>query len=143
MEFEAQMRMLDSAGYRTGYAYRNPNLLRRPLTEVSWPTGGTSQQHEGSLSATGFLSGTTVAPDASDVDDVTAANQAGAKQISEWVLKPCYFFLGIAPLLLISPSRVFYRLLFLIRSIGTSVWFVFPWLRTSQFLLTKYLTGVG
>ncbi|KAM7535461.1 hypothetical protein Aperf_G00000104396 [Anoplocephala perfoliata] len=83
MEFEAQMRMLDSAGYRTGYAYRNPNLLRRPPTEVPWAASGTSQQHEGSFSASGFLSDTTVAPEAGDVDDVTAANQAGAKQISE------------------------------------------------------------
>ncbi|VUZ50075.1 unnamed protein product [Hymenolepis diminuta] len=84
MEFEAQMRMLDNAGYRTGYAYRNPNLLRRPPTEVPWSTTGQLAGADSSLYAgTGFLSDTTVGPDASDVDDITAATQAGAKQISE------------------------------------------------------------
>ncbi|VDK38424.1 unnamed protein product [Taenia asiatica] len=82
MEFEAQMRMLDSAGYRTGYAYRNPNLLRRPPSEVHWGTGMTPHQTDTTMCATGFVSDATVA-DASDMDDVTAATEAGAKQISE------------------------------------------------------------
>ncbi|KAL5109569.1 Alpha-adducin [Taenia crassiceps] len=82
MEFEAQMRMLDSAGYRTGYAYRNPNLLRRPPSEVHWGTGTTPYQADTTMCATGFVSDNTVA-DAGDMDDVTAANEAGARQISE------------------------------------------------------------
>lgn len=84
MEFEAQMRMLDSAGYRTGYIYRNPNLLRRPAAEVPWATNGHLAGADSSFYAgTGFLSDSTVGPDASDVDYITAATQAGAKQISE------------------------------------------------------------
>ncbi|VDM16297.1 unnamed protein product [Hydatigera taeniaeformis] len=84
MEFEAQMRMLDSAGYRTGYVYRNPNLLRRPPSEVHWGVGTTPHQADNATSATGFVSDTTMA-DASDMDDVAAANEAGARQISESV----------------------------------------------------------
>ncbi|KAM3176730.1 hypothetical protein ACTXT7_005929 [Hymenolepis weldensis] len=84
MEFEAQMRMLDNAGYRTGYVYRNPNLLRRPPTEVPWSTTGQLAGADSSLyTGTGFLSDSTIEPDASDIDDITAATQAGAKQISE------------------------------------------------------------
>ncbi|VDN97567.1 unnamed protein product [Rodentolepis nana] len=84
MEFEAQMRMLDSAGYRTGYIYRNPSLLRRPPAEVPWSTNGQLAGADSSLYAgTGFLSDCTAGPDASDIDDITAATQAGAKQISE------------------------------------------------------------
>uniref|UniRef100_A0A5K3F6G5 Aldolase_II domain-containing protein n=1 Tax=Mesocestoides corti TaxID=53468 RepID=A0A5K3F6G5_MESCO len=80
MEFEAQMRMLDSAGYRTGYAYRNPNLLRRQPTEMPWSASTTQRQQTDDF-FTGFLSDSTVA-DASDVDDVAAATQAGAAQMT-------------------------------------------------------------
>lgn len=85
MEFEAQMRMLDSAGYRTGYLYRNPNLLRRSPLEMTWGATGTASQRQGdTLNATGFLSDTTV-PETSDVDDVTAATEAGVKQMTTLV----------------------------------------------------------
>ncbi|CDI97275.1 alpha adducin [Echinococcus multilocularis] len=81
MDFEAQMRMLDSAGYRTGYAYRNPNLLRRPPSEVHWGSGTTPHQTD-NICTTGFSADTTMA-DTSGIDDVTAATEAGARQISE------------------------------------------------------------
>lgn len=84
MEFEAQMRMLDSAGYRTGYAYRNPNLLRRPPSEMHWGTGTTPHQADTTVCSTGFVSDNAAA-DAGDMDDVAAATEAGARQISELV----------------------------------------------------------
>lgn len=88
MDFEAQMRMLDSAGYRTGFAYRNPNLLRRQPAEMPWSSSSTAgatsvfntTQRGGDLSATGFLSDTTA-----DVDDITAATTAGASQMARLV----------------------------------------------------------
>lgn len=35
MEFEAQMRLLDNAGYRTGYSYKHPNIKREVRREKS------------------------------------------------------------------------------------------------------------
>lgn len=35
MEFEAQMRLMDNAGYRTGYSYKHPNIKRESRRERS------------------------------------------------------------------------------------------------------------
>uniref|UniRef100_A0A0V0JB25 Class II aldolase/adducin N-terminal domain-containing protein n=1 Tax=Schistocephalus solidus TaxID=70667 RepID=A0A0V0JB25_SCHSO len=72
MEFEAQMRMLDSAGFRTGYVYRNPNLLRRQPTSMPWSGN--------SGTVTDFFTTDFSCGEISGVDDVTAANTAGAVQ---------------------------------------------------------------
>ncbi|VDN23631.1 unnamed protein product [Dibothriocephalus latus] len=74
MEFEAQMRMLDSAGFRTGYVYRNPNLLRRQPTSMPWSGNNNSG------TATDFFTTDFSCGEMSGVDDVTAATNAGAVQ---------------------------------------------------------------
>ncbi|KAL7061148.1 hypothetical protein AAHC03_09527 [Spirometra sp. Aus1] len=74
MEFEAQMRMLDSAGFRTGYVYRNPNLLRRQPTSMPW------SDNNNSGTATDFFTTDFSCGEISGVDDVTAATNAGAAQ---------------------------------------------------------------
>nr|VZI43210.1 unnamed protein product [Spirometra erinaceieuropaei] len=74
MEFEAQMRMLDSAGFRTGYVYRNPNLLRRQPTSMPW------SDNNNSGTATDFFTTDFSCGEISGVDDVTAATTAGAAQ---------------------------------------------------------------
>lgn len=48
MDFEAQMRMLDNAGYRTGYVYKNPLVRKdeRPRHDVEEPPTATSVQSD-------------------------------------------------------------------------------------------------
>nr|CAH8829261.1 unnamed protein product [Trichobilharzia regenti] len=81
LEFEAEMRVLDSAGFRTGHVYRQPNLLRRAHPGSSW-TGDTygDQVTGADLLTTDFSNN-----EFSGVEDIAAAEAAGAEQVAKIV----------------------------------------------------------
>lgn len=80
LEFEAEMRVLDSAGFRTGHVYRQPNLLRHAHAHVEsmWAGDTFCDQATGAELLTTDFS----ANEFSTVDDVTAAEAAGAQQVA-------------------------------------------------------------
>lgn len=81
LEFEAEMRVLDSAGFRTGHIYRQPNLLRRTHPSSSWPGDTYGDQITGAdLLTTDFSTN-----EFSGVEDLAAAEAAGAEQVSKIV----------------------------------------------------------
>ncbi|CAH8455172.1 unnamed protein product [Schistosoma rodhaini] len=81
LEFEAEMRVLDSAGFRTGHIYRQPNLLRRTHPGSSWPGDTYGDQITGAdLLTTDFSTN-----EFSGVEDLAAAEAAGAEQVSKIV----------------------------------------------------------
>ncbi|KAA3681496.1 adducin [Paragonimus westermani] len=79
VEFEAEMRVLDSAGFRTGHIYRQPNLLRRAHVASTWAGDTLGDQMTGAELMTTDFSAT----EFSTVDDVAAAEIAGAQQVSK------------------------------------------------------------
>ncbi|CAH8446621.1 unnamed protein product [Heterobilharzia americana] len=81
LEFEAEMRVLDSAGFRTGHVYRQPNLLRRSHLGSTW-TGDTygDQTTGADLLTTDFSTN-----EFSGVEDIAAAEAAGAEQVARIV----------------------------------------------------------
>ncbi|KAF5405604.1 Alpha-adducin [Paragonimus heterotremus] len=79
VEFEAEMRVLDSAGFRTGHVYRQPNLLRRAHIASTWAGDTLGDQMTGAELMTTDFSAT----EFSTVDDVAAAEMAGAQQVSK------------------------------------------------------------
>ncbi|CAI2724703.1 unnamed protein product [Schistosoma spindalis] len=81
LEFEAEMRVLDSAGFRTGHVYRQPNLLRRTHPGSSWPGDTYGDQITGAdLLTTDFSTN-----EFSGAEDLAAAEAAGAEQVSRIV----------------------------------------------------------
>lgn len=78
LEFEAQMRLLDSAGFRTGHVYRQPNLLRRTPGGIPW-----SGYDSGNATGADFFTTDLSAAEMSGVDDITAAKAAGAVQVAK------------------------------------------------------------
>ncbi|CAH8831728.1 unnamed protein product [Trichobilharzia szidati] len=81
LEFEAEMRVLDSAGFRTGHVYRQPNLLRRAHPSSSWAGDTYGDQVTGAeLLTTDFSNN-----EFSGVEDIAAAEAAGAEQVAKIV----------------------------------------------------------
>ncbi|OON22334.1 class II Aldolase and Adducin domain protein [Opisthorchis viverrini] len=81
LEFEAEMRVLDSAGFRTGHVYRQPNLLRRAHAASTWAGDTLGDQMTGAdLFTTDFS-----ATEFSATDDVAAAEAAGVQQVAKIV----------------------------------------------------------
>lgn len=78
LEFEAEMRVLDSAGFRTGHTYRQPNLLRHAPVGANWGGDTIGDQATGAELLTTDFSAT----ECSAMDDVAAAEAAGAQQVS-------------------------------------------------------------
>ncbi|KAK4472551.1 hypothetical protein MN116_003793 [Schistosoma mekongi] len=79
LEFEAEMRVLDSAGFRTGHVYRQPNLLRRTHPGSTWPGDTYGDQTTGAdLLTTDFSTN-----EFSGVEDIAAAEAAGAEQVAK------------------------------------------------------------
>ncbi|CAH8439321.1 unnamed protein product [Schistosoma turkestanicum] len=79
LEFEAEMRVLDSAGFRTGHVYRQPNLLRRTHPGSSWQGDAYGDQMTGAdLLTTDFSTN-----EFSGVEDIAAAEAAGAEQVAK------------------------------------------------------------
>ncbi|CAH8461104.1 unnamed protein product [Schistosoma curassoni] len=81
LEFEAEMRVLDSAGFRTGHVYRQPNLLRRTHPGSSWPGDTYGDQ----ITAADLLTTDFSTNEFSGVEDLAAAEAAGAEQVSRIV----------------------------------------------------------
>ncbi|THD18833.1 hypothetical protein D915_010553 [Fasciola hepatica] len=79
LEFEAEMRVLDSAGFRTGHVYRQPNLLRRAHVTSTWVGDTLGDQMTGAELLTTDFSAT----ECSAMDDVAAAEAAGAQQVAK------------------------------------------------------------
>ncbi|KAA0196694.1 Alpha-adducin, partial [Fasciolopsis buskii] len=79
LEFEAEMRVLDSAGFRTGQVYRQPNLLRRAHVTSTWVGDTLGDQMTGAELLTTDFSAT----ECSAMDDVAAAEAAGAQQVAK------------------------------------------------------------
>ncbi|KAH8853267.1 Alpha-adducin [Schistosoma japonicum] len=78
LEFEAEMRVLDSAGFRTGHVYRQPNLLRRTHPGSTWPGDTYGDQMTGAdLLTTDFSTN-----EFSGVEDIAVAEAAGAEQVA-------------------------------------------------------------
>lgn len=72
------MRVLDSAGFRTGHAYRQPNLLRHVPVGATWAGDTLGDQATGvELLTTDFS-----ATECSAAEDIAAAEAAGAQQVS-------------------------------------------------------------
>ncbi|CAL8078969.1 unnamed protein product [Calicophoron daubneyi] len=76
LEFEAEMRVLDSAGFRTGHIYRQPNLLRHVQPGSTWGGDTMGDQMTGAELMTTDFSAT----EFSAADDIAAAEAAGAQQ---------------------------------------------------------------
>ncbi|VDP15293.1 unnamed protein product [Echinostoma caproni] len=86
LEFEAEMRVLDSAGFRTGHVYRQPNLLRRAHVTSTWAGDTLGDQMTGAELLTTDFSAT----ECSAMDDIAAAEAAGAQQVAKnWRVKRC------------------------------------------------------
>lgn len=79
LEFEAEMRVLDSAGFRTGHIYRQPNLLRRVHLGSTWAGDTLGDQMTGAELITTDFSAT----DFSAAEDIATAEAAGAHQVAK------------------------------------------------------------
>ncbi|VEL23111.1 unnamed protein product, partial [Protopolystoma xenopodis] len=98
LEFEAQMRLLDSAGYRTGHIYRQPNLLRRAPTGMAWPPsaqGLPADLSPGVLADFVQQPGSMSTPMPTMLSDIEVANAAGVQQKAKWALFSCAYRLHL------------------------------------------------
>nr|AAW26234.1 SJCHGC02571 protein [Schistosoma japonicum] len=77
LEFEAEMRVLDSAGFRTGHVYRQPNLLRRTHLVQRGRAIRTVTNDRADLLTTDFFTN-----EFSGVEDIAVAEAAGAEQVA-------------------------------------------------------------